>query len=199
MKEHGMTSEPSLSGLCALWRDQPPEGGRMSVADVRRKSEELQEHARRRASAFYLAAAGNIGIPLLLMCFLRELRLELGYLVATAVFLTSFVRRRSAIRTVPPAIVPAEGLAYFRELLERERDFRRDSTRWFTIGPALNILVLAAGYVMSPLFHGTAVELSAVAFVLTTHVLVLARLVQRLRREARILQLELDALDGLSA
>jgi hypothetical protein len=171
----------------------------MSADAVRRKSEQLQEGARRRIAAFYAMGAANAGIPLVLMWFLPELRLALGYLVLTAVFLVSYVRRRSGFRTVSPAMTPAQGLAFFRHLLERERDFRRDSTRWFTIGPALNILVLSLVYIASPLFHGTTGELAAIAMVLTTHVFVLARIVQRLRKEAHGFQVELDALDGLTA
>jgi hypothetical protein len=171
----------------------------MSVDAVRRKSEQLQNNARRRIAAFYAMGAANAGIPLVLMWFLPELRLGLGYLVLTAVFLVSYVRRRSTFLTVSPAMTPAQGLAFFRHLLERERDFRRDSTRWFTIGPALNIIVLSLVYIASPLFHGTTVELAAIAMILTTHVFVLARIVQRLGKEARGFQVELDALDGLTA
>jgi hypothetical protein len=171
----------------------------MSVDAVRRKSQQLQDSARRRIAAFYAMGAANAGIPLVLMWFLPELRLGLGYLVLTAVFLVSYVRRRSGFRTVSPSMTPAQGLAFCRDLLARERDFRRDSTRWFTIGPALNIIVLILVYAASPLFHGTAVELAAIAMILTTHVVVLARIAQRLRNEARKFQTEIDALDGLAA
>ena len=98
----------------------------MSVDAVRRKSQQLQDNARRRIAAFYAMGAANAGIPLVLMWFLPELRLGLGYLVLTAVFLVSFVRRRSGFRTVSPSMTPAEGLAFYRDLLARERDFRRD-------------------------------------------------------------------------
>jgi putative flippase GtrA len=171
----------------------------MSVDAVRRKSQQLQDNARRRIAAFYAMGAANAGIPLVLMWFLPELRLGLGYLVLTAVFLVSFVRRRSGFRTVSPSMTPAQGLAFCRELLARERDFRRDSARWFTIGPALNIIVLTLVYVASPLFHGTTAELAVIGMILATHVFLLARIVQRLRKEARGFQTEIDALDGLAA
>jgi hypothetical protein len=171
----------------------------MSADAVRRKSERLQDSARRRIAAFYAMGAANAGIPLVLMWFLPELRLGLGYLVLTAGFLVSYVRHRSGFRTVSPAMTPAQGLAFYRDLLARERDFRRDSTRWFTIGPALNIIVLSLVYVASPLYHGTTAELAVIAMTLTTHVVVLARIAPRLRNEARKYQAEIDALDGLAA
>jgi hypothetical protein len=192
-------NEPPLPGVHALWQSQHAEGERVSAEDIRRKSERLQQTARRRTTAFYLMGAGNAGIPLALMWFLPELRLALGYLVVTAVVLVSYVRRRSAFLTLPPAAAHAQGLAFFRELLARERDFRRDSTRWFTIGPALNIIVLCAVYVRSSLFHGTAVELAVVGVVVATHAVLLARIVQRLRGEVRAFQRQIDALDGLTA
>ena len=102
----------------------------MSVDAVRRKSEQLQDNARRRSAAFYAMGAANAGIPLVLMWFLPELRLGLGYLVLTAVFLVSYVRRRSGFRTVSTSMTPAQGIAFCRDLLTRERDFRRHSTRW---------------------------------------------------------------------
>jgi hypothetical protein len=171
----------------------------MSVDAVRRKSQQLQDNARRRIAAFYAMGAANAGIPLVLMWFLPELRLGLGYLVLTAVFLVSYVRRRSGFRTVPASMTPAQGLAFCRDLLARERDFRRESTRWFTIGPALNIIVLSLVYIGSPLFHGTGVEFAVIGMILTTHVVVLARIAQRLRNEARTFQTEIDALDGPAA
>ena len=193
-----MADEP-LSDPRALWQNQPTEGVSMSVDAVRRKSQHLQDNARRRIAAFYAMGAANAGIPLVLMWFLPELRLGLGYLVLTAVFLVSFVRRRSGSRTVSPSMTPAQGLAFYRDLLARERDFRRDSTRWFTIGPALNIVVLSLVYVASPLFHGTTAELAVIGMILATHVVVLARIAPRLRNEARKFQTEIDALDGLAA
>jgi hypothetical protein len=171
----------------------------MSVDAVRRKSQQLQDNARRRIAAFYAMGAANAGIPLVLMWFLPELRLGLGYLVLTAVFLVSYVRRRSGFRTVFPSMTPAQGLAFYRDLLARERDFRRDSTRWFTIGPALNIIVLSLVYIASPLFHGTTAELAVIGMTLATHVVVLARIGPRLRNEARKFQTEIDALEGLAA
>ena len=96
-------------------------------------------------------------------------------------------------------MTPAQGLAFYRDLLARERDFRRDSTRWFTIGPALNIIVLSLVYIASPLFHGTTAELAVIGMILATHVVVLARIGPRLRNEARKFQTEIDALEGLAA
>ena len=193
-----MADEP-LSDPRALWQNQPTEGVSMSVDAVRRKSQQLQDNARRRIAAFYAMGAANAGIPLVLMWFLPELRLGLGYLMLTAVFLVSYVRRRSGFRTVSPSMTPAEGLAFYRDLLARERDFRRDSTRWFTIGPALNIIVLSLVYIASPLFHGTTAELAVIGMILATHVVVLARIGPRLRNEARKFQTEIDALEGLAA
>lgn len=189
-----MGSESSPPDVRALWQNQPADGGSMLIAEVRRKSQELQERARRRVVAFYTMGAMNAGIPLILMWFLPELRLGLAYLAVTALFLVAYVRRRSDFRRISATIIAAEGLAFYRALLERERDFRRESTRWFTIGPALNIIVLALVYTASPLFHGTALELSIIALILTTHVIVLTRIAQRLRDEARTCQIELDRL-----
>ena len=171
----------------------------MSVAEVRRRSHELQDKARRRLAAIYVAGAGNAGIPLILMWFLPELRLALGYLVVTAVFLVSFVRHRSTVQAVSPEMTADQGLAFYRQALERERDVRRDSTWWFTVGPALNILILGLAYIRSPLFHGTMPEVSVVTAVLVTHVIVLARVVRKLQGEARAYQRDLDLLSTTSS
>jgi hypothetical protein len=193
-----VADEP-LSDPRALWQNQPTEGVSMSIDAVRRKSQQLQDNARRRIAAFYAMGAANAGVSLALMWFLPELRLGLGYLVLTAVFLVSFVRRRSGFRKGSLSMTPAQGLAFYRDLLARERDFRRDSTRWFTIGPALNIIVLSLVYIASPLFHGTTAELAVIGMILATHVVVLARIGPRLRNEARKFQTEIDALEGLAA
>ena len=114
----------------------------MSIDGVRNRSLKLQEEARRRITLMCVAGAGNIGLPLALMWYLPHLRLAFTWLIATAVFLMLFVRRRCVLGTLAPSWTPAEGLTFYRRLLEHERDFRRGSVRWFTIGPALNILML---------------------------------------------------------
>ena len=191
-----MADEPLAPDVRALWQHQVTEGGDMSATEVRRRAEELQEKARRRLTGIYLSGAGNAGIPLVLMWFLPELRLGLGYLVVTAIVLVSFVRHRSAFRSVSPTMPAAQGLVFYRHLLERERDFRRDSARWFTIGPALNIIALILVYISSPLFHGKAGEIAVMVLILTTHAIVLTLVARRMGEEARRYQTELDAVGG---
>jgi uncharacterized membrane protein YjjP (DUF1212 family) len=189
-----MENESSATDVRALWQNQPVSGGSMSTADVRRKFLEIQQTVRRRKVVLFAAGALNAGLPLMLMWFLPSLRLGLAYLTLTALVLITFVHRRSKFQTIAPDMTAAQGLAFYRGLLARERDFRRASTRWFTIGPALNIVVLALVYMMSPLFHGTASEVSIIAAILTTHAIVLTRIAQRLQREAHSYQIELDRL-----
>ncbi len=191
-----MADEPLNRGLRALWQTQPTEGRVMSIEEVRDRSLKLQEEARRRVARMYAVAAANIGLPLVLMWFIPDLRPALAWLVVTAVFLMLFVRRRSALRTLAPAWTPAEGLTFYRHLLEHERDFQRDSVLWFTIGPALNILMLGFVYAASPLFHGTAPEIAAMTTIFATHVVVLAVIGRRLRGLADKCQVELDDLAG---
>jgi hypothetical protein len=199
MKEAAMVNEPPVPDLRVLWQRQPGEGGSMSVADVRRKSVALQERARRRTAGIYLAGAGNAGISLILMWLLPELRLALGYLVVTAIFLVSFVRRRSTLQEISTTMTAEQGLVFYRQALQRERDVRRDSSWWFTIGPALNILILGLVYVSSPLFHGTIAEVSGLATILATHIVILAVVARRLRGEARAYQRELDLLPATAS
>jgi hypothetical protein len=134
--------------------------------EARRRAAELEEKARRRVAAIYMSGAGNAGIPLVLMWFLPELRLGLGYLVVTAL------------------------------VLERERDFRRDSAHWFTIGPAMNIIALILVYISSPLFHSRAGEVAVMVLIVATHAIVLTLVARRMGEEARRYQTELDAVGG---
>jgi hypothetical protein len=193
-----MADEPLVRGLRALWQTQPTEGRGMSIEEVRDRSRKLQEAARLRLVRMYAAAVGNAGLPLILMWYLPHLRPALAWLVVTAGCLVLFVRRRSALRAVAPALTPAEGLTFYRRLLEQERDFHRHSTRWFTIGPAVNILVLGAAYAASPLFHGTAPEIAVLAVVAVTHAAVLTIVAKRMRRQAHKYQVELDELTTLA-
>lgn len=191
-----MADEPLAPDVRALWQHQVTEGGSMSATEVRRRAGELQEKARRRVAAIYMSGAGNAGIPLVLMWFLPELRLGLGYLVVTALVLVAYVRRRSVFRTVSPDMTAAQGLVFYRHLLERERDFRRDSARWFTIGPALNIIALILVYISSPLFHGRAGEIAVMVLIVATHAIVLTLVARRMGEEARRYQTELEAVGG---
>lgn len=192
MMEDAMVNEPPVGDVRALWQSQQVDGGRMSASDVRRKSEELQQKARRRSTAMYLIGAANAGVPLILMWFLPGLRLGLGYLVFTAAILVFYVQHRSAVRVISPDMTVAQGRTFYRHLLERERDFQRKSARWFTIGPALNIIVLTFAYISSPVFRGTPAEFALIAAVLVTHVFVLARVSKKLAAEVRGYQSEID-------
>jgi hypothetical protein len=165
----------------------------MSSAMVRQRSETLLGKARRRVAIMYAAGVGNVGLSLALMWFAPALRPGLGYLVVTALALVVWVRRSHSQRTLAPDLAWAQGLAFYRSLLERERDFHRDSARWFVIGPAANIVVLGLVYVASPLFRGSASELLFMAMVLAAHIVILTQAYRRLRREAATYQAELDA------
>jgi Na+/H+ antiporter NhaD/arsenite permease-like protein len=140
----------------------------------------------------YLIGAANAGFPLILMWFLPALRLGLGYLVFTAAMLVFYVQRRSAVRVISPDMTEAQGRTFYRHLLERERDFQRNSARWFTIGPALNIIVLTFVYISSPVFHMTPAQLALIGAVLVTHVFILTRVSKKLAAEARRYQSQLD-------
>jgi hypothetical protein len=194
-----MADEPQDRGLRALWQSQLAEGGVMSLEEVRDRSRKLQEEARRRVVRMYVIAAANAGLPLLLMWYLPQLRLALAWLVVTAACLTLFIRQRSVFRTIAPALTPAEGLTFYRRLLEHERDFRRACSRWFTIGPALNILVLGLVYAASPLYRGTAPEFAIMLSIFATHVVVLTLIARRLQGEAQKYQVELNELSALTA
>lgn len=164
----------------------------MSASEVRRKSQELQDKARRRLIAMYLMGATNAGFLVILMWFIPELRVAFGYLVLTAAMLVFFVQRRSRVRPLSPDITVSQGLTFYRQLLERERDFRRHGARWFSIGPGLNIVVLTLVYMSSPLFHGAPAEIGFIAAVLVTHVIVLTQVSKRLTAEASRYQAELE-------
>jgi len=140
----------------------------------------------------YGIGGAETAIPLILMWFLPGFRLALGYLAFTAVTLVLFVRRRSGVRDISPEMTVGDGRTFYRQLLERERDFQRSSARWFTIGPALNSIVLTFVYVSSPVFHGTRVEIALIAAVLVTTVVVLTHLARTFAAEARRYQSELD-------
>ena len=164
----------------------------MSASEVRRKSEELQDNARRRLIAMYLIGATNAGLLVILMWFIPELRFAFGYLALTAAMLVFFVQRRSRVRPMSPDLTVSQGLTFYRQLLERERDFRRNGARWFSIGPGLNIVVLTLVYMSSPLFHGAPAEFGFIAAVLVTHVIVLTQVSKRLNAEASRYQAELE-------
>jgi len=187
-----MVNDPAGDDVRALWQSQQAEEHRMSASDIQRESEELQKKARQRLVGMYVIGAANGGLPVILMWFLPELRLGLGYLAVTAAMLVLYVRHRTIVRPISPDVTVADGRAFYRHLLEHERDFRRNSARWFTIGPGLNIIVLTAVYVSSSLFHGARAELVAIAGVLVTHVVVLIGVFRKLTAEATRYQSELD-------
>jgi hypothetical protein len=166
----------------------------MSTQRIRERSQTLMARRRRRLAIIYASGAGNIGLAIALMWVQAELRLALAYLTVTAIVLMTWTQRRNARRALGPEDASIDGVSFYQRLLERERDFHRDSARWFIIGPALNLVVLGLIYIASPLFHGRPAELLAMAVVAIAHYGVLSLARERLQREARANQHELDAL-----
>ena len=129
------------------------------------------------------------------MWFLPELRLGLGYLVVTALVLVAYVRRRSLFRTVSPDMTAAQGLVFYRHLLERER-----------ISSGQRALVhhwsraeyhrAQPGLYQQSAFPRHRGEIAVMALILATHAIVLTLVAGRMGEEARRYQTELEAVGG---
>ena len=150
-----MPSEPPSNDprkdLRNVWQDQPGEGIGMSVEEIRRRSKELHEKMKREGLS-------NGGILLAIIVFSvwgaavsADLAQRTAYLLAAAWALIGLYPTRK--RLLSPRLAgdagTVAGLRFYRQELERRRDYVRDQWLWI-IGPTL----LAIGGFLVPAIRG---------------------------------------------
>lgn len=189
-----MANESGGPDLRDVWQAQPEMEPRMSTDEIRGKVRSLEQESRRRSLG--LIACGAVIVPswLAVAWYLPDFRLMATIGLATALWIVYHARRYTSARRPAVDMTSSPSLAFYRELLERERDWHRRLPVWFLSPAALSQAVIALTFYSSARFAHTAVFFAMLAWLVGGGGAVLLVGLKRSRREADRWQRELDAL-----
>lgn len=180
-----------------VWQSQATEAPRISLDYVRQQSTTLERRARWRNAFEY--GSGVLGVVVCLWVAWQQTSgrpLLLAGVIWGALWAVYYAIRWHQLASV--AVRPEEAgvldtLRFQRKLLERQRDARRGSWRWWGLPslPSIALCIASAILEVEPVSWGTV--LSIVAWVVVGGGVV----IWVLEREARRFQREIDALDSL--
>jgi hypothetical protein len=182
-----------------VWQSQATEAPRISLAYVQQQAGTLERRARWRNALEYCTAVFACGLFLLIAWQQPSGRpIMLAALACSVLWALWYLVRWHQLASVaarPEEAGVLDTLRYQRRQLERQRDARRGSWRWWGL-PALPAYAL---FIASLIIEMDPVPWIGVAFLVGWLLLGGGLFVWYLESEARRFQREIDALDSLSA
>ena len=166
----------------------------MSTDDIRGKVRSLEKESRRRSLG--LIACGAMIVPswLAVAWYLPDFRLMATIGLGTALWILYHAQRHTSARRPAVDMTSSPSLAFYRALLERERDWHRRLPVWFLSPAALSQAVIALTFYSSARFAHTPVFFAMLAWLVGGGGVVLIFGLKKSRREADRWQRELDSL-----
>ena len=140
-----MATDNPEGGMKALWQQQAQPAQDVAAIGVRRRAEEIDAKARRRALVFWISIVNNIALCAWLSWALPHSR----PFVAVFFLAVSFAQIQALTRSVA-IMAPADAglltsVAFLRTSLERERTFAARAWLWFLVPAGIGELALGAG------------------------------------------------------
>ncbi len=182
-----------------VWQSQATEAPRISLDYVRHGATALERRARWRNALEYGTAVFGCGLFLLLAWFqASEQPIMVAALICSALWALWYMVRWHQLASVmarPEEAGVLDTLRYQRKHLERQRDARRGSWRWW----GLTALPAYALFITSLIFETKPVPWIAVVLLVAWLIVGGGSFAWYLEYEARRFQREIDALDSLSS
>lgn len=137
-----MRSESPNPNVTEIWREQPVEGIKMSVEEIRKRSAKFENKIKWRNVREYVAGAVAAGF---LVSFIAKshdvfFQLACSLMIAGLGYMAYQLHRRTSPRSMPAELGAASSLQFHRTELERQLDFIRHIWRWY-LGPLIPGLV----------------------------------------------------------
>jgi hypothetical protein len=138
-----VNESPPNDRLKTVWQNQPSEGIRMSVDEIRHRAGKFQKKIYWRNAREYVAAL------VVLVAFGFDFwrtsntlaRVACGLIIAGTLYVIRHLHQRGASRSVPAEMGLASGLEFYRRELERQRDLVGSVASWY-LGPMIPGLVV---------------------------------------------------------
>jgi len=185
---------PPNDRLKSVWQNQPSEGIRVSVDEIRRWAGKFHEKICWRNAREYVA--GVVVVVFFGFEFCRAsdaaVRVAYGLIIAGIVYVIWHLHRRGSARNLPADLGLASGLEFYRRELERQRDLLQSVWGWY-LGPLIpGLVLLTVARARTNPGHARDIGLSLALFAL-----VFVFIGRLNRRAARKLQRQIDELNAL--
>ncbi len=180
-----------------LWQAQALDAPRVSLAFVRQQSDALLHRTRTQSAFKYILAATSVALMARKVVPLISIKplivLSMAMWVAGCLIIVYLRRKRFALQEQPAEFGVLDALKFHRRQLERQRDARRGSWRWWMppIIPGAVMLFVALFVDFTPT-PWTKIIFCAIWFVFACSLSIVMT-----GRSARRIQKEIDALDSL--
>ena len=127
-----MTDTPKTP-LQELWQQQPVEGTRMSLDELRKRASKFERKIFWRNVREY--ATGGIASGLFVWFIIHDqkplFRLACGLMIAGLAYMSYQLHRRASARSLPADMGAVNALQFLRAELERQHDFVSHVWRWY--------------------------------------------------------------------
>jgi hypothetical protein len=176
-----------------IWQNQPVEGIRMSIDEIRNRAGKFERTIRWRNAREYvgsLIAAALFGY-FFYGTHVWVFRIAYVLFIAGLAWIVVQLRRKGAAKSLPAEMGASPALQYFRAELERQREVVKNVWPWYLAPLVPGFVVLTVGYVRSVPFPKGVVA----ALIMDTLVTALFFAVWKMNeRAARCLQRKIDEL-----
>lgn len=188
-----MPNDENQNDLRARWQNQPPEGGKISLEEIRAQAQRFQKRIRNRNVREYIASIIVILIFTSYIFLLKPvvLRVASGMIIVGTLWAMFQLHKRASTRTPPGGAASTACLEFHRRKLERQRDALLGIWTWYLLPFMPGIVLFIAGIAMAPGARGWVATLIVIAVFAATITFVLklnyraARRVQRMIDELR--------------
>jgi hypothetical protein len=129
-----------------VWKSQPPEQIKISLADIHRRARKLE------ARVFWRNLRESVAAALVVACFgyyasvfhSTLIRAGCGWVIAGALFAVFALHKQGAARTVPAELALRTCVGVHRKELERQRDLLRSVWTWYLLPfvPGMGLFLL---------------------------------------------------------
>lgn len=129
-----MTDTPKTP-MQQLWQQQPVEGTRMSIDEIRRRASRFEKKIMWRNVREYAVAgmASSLFVWFIIQTNKPLSRLACCLMIAGLVYMSYQLHRRASARSLPADLGAVNALQFHRAELERQRDFVAHIWRWYLV------------------------------------------------------------------
>jgi hypothetical protein len=188
-------NERSEIPVIEIWQNQPVEGIKMSVDEIRRRAGKFERRIQwrnRRESVGCLIVSG------LFTYFLLSnhdvlFRISYGMFIVAMIWIAIQLHRKGSVKSLPAGLEASSSLQFFRSELERQRDTVKNVWPWYLAPMVPGYVMLTIAYAVS--FHRPVQWIGVAAFDLFI-VLLFIGIWKMNQRAARCLQRSIDELNA---
>lgn len=138
--------------LKARWQSQRAEGGTMSIEEVRATAQRFEKRMRKTYNREYFAALTMIVWMAAYVWLLKPVlfRVAAGLAIPGILLMLYQLRKRASPRALPADLALTSCVEFHRRELERQRDARESTWRWYLLPFVPSVLVWTIAFYFLP-------------------------------------------------